>query len=92
MLNAAVGVWQSKSAEGSLDALKKMQPSLATVIRGDRWLDEVDATILVPGDVISVRVGDKVGWYYVTQKYFYRPKREHIRAQINLYYVFMNIT
>lgn len=60
VLNAAVGVWQSKSAEGSLDALKKMQPSLATVLRDGKWLDDIDASILVPGDIISVTVGSKV--------------------------------
>ena len=60
VLNATVGVWQSKSAEGSLDALKKMQPSLATVLRDDQWIDDIDASQLVPGDIISVRVGDKI--------------------------------
>ena len=60
VLNAAVGVWQSKSAEGSLDALKKMQPTLATVLRNGEWLDDIDASLLVPGDIISVRVGDKI--------------------------------
>ena len=60
VLNAAVGVWQSKSAEGSLEALKKLQPSLATVLRDGKWIDGIDASELVPGDVISFRVGDKI--------------------------------
>jgi len=60
VLNAAVGVWQSKSAEGSLEALKKLQPSLATVLRDGQWIDGIDASELVPGDVISFRVGDKI--------------------------------
>ena len=60
VLNAAVGVWQSKSAEGSLEALKMLQPSLATVLRDGKWIDGIDASELVPGDVISFRVGDKI--------------------------------
>ena len=69
LLNAAVGVWQSQSAQGSLEALKQMQPSLATVLRtngdnGDTGATAaakvVDASGLVPGDVIEVRVGDKI--------------------------------
>jgi len=60
VLNAVVGVWQELSAEDSLDALKKMQPTLATVKRDGVWLDGHDATTLVPGDIISVRVGDRV--------------------------------
>ncbi len=60
ILNAIVGVWQSKSAEGSLEALKKLQPSLATVLRDGQWLEGVDAADLVPGDIIRFRVGDKI--------------------------------
>lgn len=33
VLNAAVGVWQSRSAQDSLDALKKLQPDNACVVR-----------------------------------------------------------
>ena len=60
ILNAAVGVWQSRSAEGSLEALKQLQPSLASVLRNGVWEDGVDAAQLVPGDIISFRVGDKI--------------------------------
>ena len=59
-LNAAVGVWQSQSAQGSLEALTKMQPSLATVIREDGSSQVIDASLLVPGDVLEIRVGDKI--------------------------------
>lgn len=66
--NAFVGVWQESNAEKALDALKKLQPDRASVLRtkegknGSRstfWKD-IDATLLVPGDIIEVRVGDKV--------------------------------
>ena len=60
VINAAVGVWQTKSASGSLDALKKLQPSLATVLRDGDWIDNMDASELVPGDIIKVRIGDKI--------------------------------
>lgn len=60
VLNAIVGVWQGKSAEGSLEALKKLQPSLATVLRNGKWIDNINASELVPGDIIKFRVGDKI--------------------------------
>ena len=60
VLNAIVGVWQGKSAEGSLEALKKLQPSLATVLRNGEWRDNIDSAELVPGDIIQFRVGDKI--------------------------------
>lgn len=60
VLNAAVGVWQSQSASDSLVALQKMQPTLATVIREGVAQADWDAAKLVPGDVLEIRVGDKV--------------------------------
>ena len=60
LVNATVGVWQSRSAQGSMEALKKLQPSLATVLRDEKWIDGIVASTLVPGDIISFRVGDKI--------------------------------
>lgn len=60
VLNAAVGIWQSQSANDSLEALQGMQPALATVIRESELKSDFPAPGLVPGDIISVRVGDKV--------------------------------
>eukprot|EP00929_Paragymnodinium_shiwhaense_P007944 TRINITY_DN111869_c0_g1_i1.p1 TRINITY_DN111869_c0_g1~~TRINITY_DN111869_c0_g1_i1.p1 ORF type:complete len:1036 (-),score=338.47 TRINITY_DN111869_c0_g1_i1:167-3274(-) len=57
--NAFVGVWQESNAEAALDALKKLQPDHAMVLRGGRW-ESIDAVDLVPGDVVEVKVGDKV--------------------------------
>ncbi len=59
VLNAAVGVWQSQSAADSLAALQQLQARLATVLR-DHTLTVLPAAELVPGDVIQVRVGDKI--------------------------------
>jgi magnesium-transporting ATPase (P-type) len=65
MINAAVGVWQQLSAINSINALKQMQPKIATVLRRDdngvdNWIAQFDASQLVPGDVIKVKVGDSV--------------------------------
>jgi len=57
--NAFVGVWQESNAEKALDALKKLQPDHATVLRDGSW-QNIDAVDLVPGDVVEVKVGDKV--------------------------------
>ncbi|CAM9515328.1 unnamed protein product [Chrysoparadoxa australica] len=60
VLNAVIGVWQSRSAQDSLDALKKLQPENACVLRGGQWISTIPASELVPGDVIYLKVGDKV--------------------------------
>lgn len=60
VLNAAVGVWQEASADDSLDALKKLQPELCCCKRNGEWEGELSAAELVPGDVVYLRVGDKV--------------------------------
>jgi Ca2+-transporting ATPase len=61
VLNAAVGVWQSQSASDSLDALQQMQPTLCTPLRNNgEWQTNLPASQLVPGDIVKLRVGDKV--------------------------------
>lgn len=60
VLNAIVGVLQSASAQESLEALSKLQATTATVLRDSKWLSNVDASTLVPGDIISLKVGDAV--------------------------------
>ena len=61
IVNAAVGVWQSKSAGNSIEALKAMQPSVCTVIRDDgQEMADYPATDLVPGDLIVLKTGDKI--------------------------------
>ena len=59
-INAGVGIWQSKSAEDSLDALKRLQPETACVLRDGVWQGEFPAAYIVPGDVLHLRVGDRV--------------------------------
>uniref|UniRef100_A0A7S4S3Y9 P-type Ca(2+) transporter n=1 Tax=Alexandrium monilatum TaxID=311494 RepID=A0A7S4S3Y9_9DINO len=57
--NAFVGVWQESNAEKALDALKKLQPDTATVLRDGHW-SAIEANLVVPGDIVEVKVGDKV--------------------------------
>jgi len=60
LLNALVGVWQEASAADALDALQRLQPETARCLRDGRWEHELAAAELVPGDVIELRVGDRV--------------------------------
>lgn len=60
LINAIVGALQSRSAENSLEALKKLQPTYANVLRDGRMLYSLSASELVPGDVIKLTVGDRV--------------------------------
>jgi Ca2+-transporting ATPase len=58
-VNAIIGFVQENRAERSLDALKKMLVSQATV-RRDGELRAVPASELVPGDVVLVEAGDRI--------------------------------
>ncbi|TYZ63331.1 hypothetical protein PybrP1_004131 [[Pythium] brassicae (nom. inval.)] len=59
VLNAVVGVWQESNAEAALDALKDLQPENARALRDGAMLT-LPARELVPGDIVEIRVGDKV--------------------------------
>ncbi|XP_033111549.1 calcium-transporting ATPase sarcoplasmic/endoplasmic reticulum type-like isoform X2 [Anneissia japonica] len=59
--NAIIGVWQEKNAEDAIDALKQYEPEIAKVLRqGKIGVTKIKARDLVPGDVCSIAVGDKV--------------------------------
>ena len=60
LTNAAVGSWQEGSAQSALDALKQLQPESARCLRDSLWQHDMPASSLVPGDVVEMRVGDKV--------------------------------
>ncbi|CCW66645.1 unnamed protein product [Phytomonas sp. Hart1] len=57
--NAIVGVWQERRAEDSINALKRFVPITAVVIR-DGKRKTIRAELLVPGDIVEVKVGDRV--------------------------------
>ncbi len=57
VLNIVLGTRQELKARASVDALAKMQTPQARVIR-DGNLIQLDATELVPGDIVQVEAGD----------------------------------
>ena len=57
ILNAAMGMMQESKAEKALDALKNMSAPRARVIR-DGTEKMIDASELVPGDIIRLEAGD----------------------------------
>ena len=59
LLNAVMGVYQEGKAEKALDALKNMSAPHARVIR-DGIESLIDASGLVPGDIIKLEAGDFV--------------------------------
>lgn len=59
LLNATIGTIQEYSAQRAASALKKMVPQYASVIR-DGIPRKINATELVPGDIVQLASGDKV--------------------------------
>ncbi|HSJ72796.1 MAG TPA: cation-transporting P-type ATPase [Miltoncostaeaceae bacterium] len=59
VLNAAVAVIQERHAERAVEALRRYLPPSAAVVRDGRET-AVEAALLVPGDVIVIREGDRV--------------------------------
>ncbi len=59
ILNAIMGVYQEGKAEKSLEALKNLSAPHAKVIR-DGQESIIDASLLVPGDIIRLEAGDFV--------------------------------
>jgi Ca2+-transporting ATPase len=59
IINAVFSFWQEYKAERALEALKKLLPPMARVLRAGTK-KEVPATDLVPGDIILLEAGDSV--------------------------------
>jgi H+-transporting ATPase len=57
--NAAVGFWEEYQAGNAIEALKKKLALNARVRRAGRWRT-IAARLLVPGDIIRLRLGDIV--------------------------------
>ena len=59
MVNAVVGFWQEYKADNAVKMLQRRLASMAKVKRNGDWKD-VPSVMLVPGDVVRVRIGDIV--------------------------------
>ena len=59
LINAIVGYVQEAKAEKALEALARTMTTSATVIRAGQK-QQIDATGLVPGDIVLLQAGDKV--------------------------------
>ncbi len=59
IFNAGVGFWQEFTAGNAVEALKRQLALRARALRDGIW-QEVDAKLLVPGDVIRIRLGDVI--------------------------------
>jgi len=58
-LNALVAVYQDMDADSALQALKNMQAEECQVLRDGSWAT-MDSELLVPGDIVKVKIGDNV--------------------------------
>ncbi len=59
VFNAGVGFWQEYTAGNAVEALQKQLALRARVLRDGAW-QEIDAKLLVPGDIIRIRLGDVI--------------------------------
>jgi magnesium-transporting ATPase (P-type) len=59
IVNAIIGFIQEGRAETALDAIRRMLSPVATVFRDGERI-EIDAEMLVPGDIVALAAGDKV--------------------------------
>jgi calcium-translocating P-type ATPase len=59
VINIVLGISQESRAERALDALKNLNSHNVTVIR-DGTIIHVDATELVPGDILELNAGDMI--------------------------------
>ena len=59
VFNAAIGFMEERKADRSVGALKSMLASTTRVLRDGKW-ETLQARLLVPGDVIRIRLGDVV--------------------------------
>ncbi|MGA7595076.1 MAG: plasma-membrane proton-efflux P-type ATPase [Gallionella sp.] len=57
VFNAGVGFWQEFTAGNAVAALRKQLAMRARALRDGAW-QEIDAKLLVPGDIIRIRLGD----------------------------------
>ncbi|MDB2405518.1 cation-transporting P-type ATPase [Arcobacteraceae bacterium] len=59
LINASFTFWQNFKADKAMEALLKLMPTIIKVKRDNKVL-EIDASTLVPGDIILLDEGDKI--------------------------------
>ncbi|AWN17140.1 plasma-membrane proton-efflux P-type ATPase [Salinisphaera sp. LB1] len=59
IINGGIGFWQEKSAADALASLKGQLALKARALRDGTWR-EIEAALLVPGDIVRLRLGDVV--------------------------------
>ena len=59
LLNAILGTIQEHGAGQALDALASLQVTITTVVR-DNAPQEIDGSLIVPGDIVLIKTGDKI--------------------------------
>ncbi|CCA93130.1 MULTISPECIES: plasma-membrane proton-efflux P-type ATPase [Novosphingobium] len=59
LLNAGVGFWEEHKADNAIEALKQRLAPNARVLRDGTWQD-LAARLLVPGDVVLIKLGNIV--------------------------------
>ncbi|MDD2698708.1 MAG: cation-transporting P-type ATPase [Arcobacteraceae bacterium] len=59
LINATFTFWQNFKADKAMDALLKLMPTIIKVKR-DGKIQQIDASNLVPGDIIILEEGDKI--------------------------------
>ena len=59
VINSVIAVWQDSHADKALEALKEMQAIECRLLRDGVW-NIKDSVTLVPGDVVEIRMGDRV--------------------------------
>lgn len=60
ILNSVVGVSQESSAEKAIAALQEYSANVANVVRNGGQVQRIKAEELVPGDIVTVAVGDRI--------------------------------
>ncbi|KAK3293786.1 uncharacterized protein B0H64DRAFT_172835 [Chaetomium fimeti] len=60
LINVVIGFLQDLQAARTIASLKSLNAATARVVRDDGLISTIDATKLVPGDIIELKVGDSI--------------------------------
>lgn len=59
LMNGVVGFWQENKADNAIELLKKRLAPAARVLRDGKW-NAIASRMLVPGDIVRIRLGEIV--------------------------------